>query len=310
MPAGSNGRATPLGQRVHVWLRGIEQVSGEGGRRLGPLPVGELLHPLALAALVVLLGNDWWAKRVCPGWLTGKLSDVAGLVVAPLALSAAWGCALWLAAALGLRVDPSLGPRRLMVAMAAIAAPFVAAKTSAAAAAGIAAALALLGGRPRIVCDPTDLLALPALLVTWWLGRAELRLVPRGRVHAVLRGARPAAGELEDVRAVGAEPALSDALVAALRGATIDAPRGGAQASAANGDAVSNAASDAASDAVSNAASDSAIDPSRDVANREAASRDAANPASPLSIARANAINSLLRQLACSPPVTRIPTRG
>jgi hypothetical protein len=232
VPAGSNGRATPLGQRVHVWLRGIEQVPEAARAGAGPLPVGELFHPAALLALVVLVGNDWWAKRVCPGLLTGKLSDVAGLVVAPLALSAAWGCARWLAAALGGRVDPSLGRRRLALCLAAVALPFVAAKTSPAAARALAEGLALLGGRPRIVCDPTDLLALPALAGAWWLGRAELRLVPRGRVHAVLRGARPAAGALADVRAAGAEPGLVAELEAQLaayaRGAAAGAPRQGA----------------------------------------------------------------------------------
>lgn len=228
MPAGSNGRATPLGQRgdvpLRVRLRGIEQIAAGGGaaaRRLGPLPVGELLHPAALAALASLVVNDWWAKRACPGWLTGKLSDVAGLIAAPLALSAALGCAAWLAAALGKSIDPSLRPRRLWLALAAIAVPFIAAKTSAAAAGALAEALALLGGRPRIVRDPSDLLALPALGVAWWIGRAELRLVPRGRVHAVLRGVRPVAGALADVRAAGADPArvaqLEDALAARMR---------------------------------------------------------------------------------------------
>jgi hypothetical protein len=37
-----------------------------------------LLHPIALAAIAVLVANDHRWKASHPGWLTGKLSDVAG----------------------------------------------------------------------------------------------------------------------------------------------------------------------------------------------------------------------------------------
>lgn len=52
--------------------------------------VDGMSHPLALAALAVLVLNDHWAKFRYPGWVTGKLSDVAILVVGPLALQGAW----------------------------------------------------------------------------------------------------------------------------------------------------------------------------------------------------------------------------
>ena len=40
-------------------------------------------------ALVVLLANDWLFKGhgILPNWLTGKLSDFAGLIVAPVSLA-------------------------------------------------------------------------------------------------------------------------------------------------------------------------------------------------------------------------------
>jgi hypothetical protein len=44
------------------------------------------LHPVALAALVLLVLNDHWGKAAFPGFLTGKLSDVAGLAFFPLFL--------------------------------------------------------------------------------------------------------------------------------------------------------------------------------------------------------------------------------
>jgi hypothetical protein len=50
----------------------------------------DLLHPLPLAAVAVLALNDHALKGagVLPGWVTGKLSDVAGLFFFPLLLSA------------------------------------------------------------------------------------------------------------------------------------------------------------------------------------------------------------------------------
>jgi hypothetical protein len=225
-----------LGQRLHVALRGIESLAGlpaaaspvrsaalSGEIRRGPLPLGEMFHPAALAALAVLVANDWWAKRAHPSWLTGKLSDVAGLVVAPLALTAAAGALLWLAMALGAPIDPSLRRRRLLLAIAAVAAPFLATKLSEPAAGAVAELLALVGGQPRIVCDPTDLLALPALWIAWRIGQAELRLVPRGRAHALWRQARPRASALADVRAAGADPEAVDTLERGL--ADRDPPR-------------------------------------------------------------------------------------
>ncbi|OBU86335.1 hypothetical protein [Chromobacterium subtsugae] len=43
-----------------------------------------------LIALCLLLANDWWLKAAHPGWLSGKLSDFAGLALAGIVLLAAW----------------------------------------------------------------------------------------------------------------------------------------------------------------------------------------------------------------------------
>ncbi|MFL5319217.1 MAG: hypothetical protein ACJ790_06135 [Myxococcaceae bacterium] len=43
-----------------------------------------IVHPLPIAALLVLLLNDHWLKHAHPSWLTGKLSDFAGLLLAPI----------------------------------------------------------------------------------------------------------------------------------------------------------------------------------------------------------------------------------
>ncbi|HEU5076742.1 MAG TPA: hypothetical protein VFU02_21280 [Polyangiaceae bacterium] len=49
-----------------------------------------LTHPLTVASFALLLLNDHWLKTDHPGWLSGKLSDVAFMVLAPLWLFSAW----------------------------------------------------------------------------------------------------------------------------------------------------------------------------------------------------------------------------
>lgn len=51
-------------------------------------PGDRLLHPVALVASALYLGNDWWLKAAHPGFVSGKLSDVAGMIVLPLTLYA------------------------------------------------------------------------------------------------------------------------------------------------------------------------------------------------------------------------------
>ena len=48
-------------------------------------------HPLTVGATAVLLLNDHVFKQAWPGLVTGKLSDVAGLVVAPPVLGLLFG---------------------------------------------------------------------------------------------------------------------------------------------------------------------------------------------------------------------------
>jgi hypothetical protein len=146
-------------------------------------PGDGLLHPVALGAIVVLVINDQWLKAAWPGAVTGILSDVAGLVVAPLALQAIWEVAAW---ALG----RWSGPRRrvLAAAIAIVGVGFVLLQVwppaTEAYRAGLGwlqwpfAALAALvrdgtlpPAQPVIaVGDVGDLLALPALAISWWVG--------------------------------------------------------------------------------------------------------------------------------------------
>ena len=124
----------------------------------GTLPVGEALHPVAIAAVLLLVVNDWVLKPRWPGAVTGKLSDLAGLIFAPLVLSAA----------IGLVTRRPLTRARLLACLAATGAVFAAIKL---------APHSLALGPFRFVADRTDLLCLPALLVAYWIGRDELRRV-------------------------------------------------------------------------------------------------------------------------------------
>ena len=100
-----------------------------------------LTHPIALAAIVVLIVNDHVLKSAWPGVVTGKLSDIAGMIVFPLFLSAL------------------LRGRALGWCIAATAIAFTLVKTWDPA---THVYEALLGD---IVQDPTDLLAVPFTLV-------------------------------------------------------------------------------------------------------------------------------------------------
>ena len=138
----------------------VDSVLGRCGRSSVPLDAGcldsahALLHPLWWAALVLLVVNDhlFKASGLLPSVVTGKLSDVAGLVVAPAVL-----CGL-----LGLR-------RRLscIAAYVAVAIVFAAINLVPSAARAWSEVFAAIGVPFRVWPDPTDLLALPALVVAY-----------------------------------------------------------------------------------------------------------------------------------------------
>ena len=211
MPATGNGPRPSIFEQLRRTLRGVDHAGAPA------LPLGEAVHPVALAAAAALAANDWLLKpRLGPGLVTGKLSDLAGLIFAPVALSAAIGLALHLAARLGARVDPSLSRRRLLACTAATGAVFAAVKLDPAAGRALAALIAALGRPAAIVADRTDLWCLPALAVALWIGRDELRRVPLGRPAALHRLGRPAGPALADVRWAGAPAARVDAVAAAI----------------------------------------------------------------------------------------------
>ncbi|MEH1015394.1 hypothetical protein V6U90_20045 [Micromonospora sp. CPCC 206060] len=130
---------------------GTAKTADDGAR----VALAWLGHPGTVLALIVLVVNDHLLKAAFPGWITGKLSDVAGLVVAPPLL-----------AAVGTLLVPRLPARGTAVAaLAGVAAGFIAVKTSGYAAMVASAAWSVVSGPSLVRADNTDLLALPALVL-------------------------------------------------------------------------------------------------------------------------------------------------
>jgi hypothetical protein len=139
------------------------------------VPAEPLLHPVAIGALLALIVNDHVLKSAVGGPFTGKLSDVAGLVIFPLVLAGLWEVACWIA---GRRSSPL---RAVMVADIVTAVGFSIVKLDQGAAdmaaQAMAAAQSVLLSLPlplevgsslapgRLIADASDLVALPALLV-------------------------------------------------------------------------------------------------------------------------------------------------
>lgn len=153
-----------------------------------------MAQPVTLATLLVLALNDQVLKAAWPGSLTGILSDVAGLVVAPLALQAAWEVLAWLRGTWHGPRQPVLAAAIVVVALAFISVQVWPPATDAyRVGLGLAqwpfrAAIALIGGVPLpdpspvvAVGDAGDLLALPAIGITWWLGRRRVERADRAR---------------------------------------------------------------------------------------------------------------------------------
>jgi len=185
------------------------------------LPLGELVQPLPLAALALLALNDHVLKGagILPEWVTGKLSDFAGLFFFPLLLTAIVDTALALTRA---PWDPTLRLWKAALACIATGAGFAATELSPAAAARYAALVTQLGIPSRSTADPTDLVALVMLPAAYAVARRHIRRVPYGRLAWALRrraSGTPVAETLADIAALNPTPArtaLLQDLVAAL----------------------------------------------------------------------------------------------
>ncbi|MCI0478592.1 MAG: hypothetical protein L0Y55_20315, partial [Anaerolineales bacterium] len=124
-----------------------------------------LAHPVSLLSIGLLILNDHFFKAISPSWLTGKLSDFAGLFFFPFLLAICFGIVFWRA------LPKTIGA----LAIGVTAIWFTLIKTTALGNALTEEMIARLLGVPvQIVLDPTDLIALLVLIPTWRLwNRAE-----------------------------------------------------------------------------------------------------------------------------------------
>lgn len=209
------------------WLAGDDTTSRVG------LPANELLAPLPLLAIVVLVVNDWLLKgTAAPEWITGKLSDFAGLFAFPLLATAAGDLVLYTVARLGVPVDFTLRRWKLATAILLTGGVFAAMKLSPVIGGWVERVWSSLVGGSSIYPDPTDVVALAVLPATWWVGRRVIARGAYGRLWLAKRRARSTAA-FADAARCGADPAivreLDDAVTAWVAGgpaAPVDAALG------------------------------------------------------------------------------------
>ena len=129
--------------------------------------------PPTLLALLLLLLNDRVWKDQWPGLVTGKLSDFAGLLVAPPLL------------ALALSVCRVTRPAAWALGLTGIGFAVVKATTAGAEFATTAWSLVMPSA---VLHDPTDLVALPALVAAWrtWIWAARPQPTRRRRAMLAL----------------------------------------------------------------------------------------------------------------------------
>ncbi len=142
------------------------------------MPGDLLLRPVPLLAVGLLVLNDHWLKRVFADGVTGKLSDIAGLVFVPLLI-----VAIVELVRAAFRVEWRATTRTLGVSVVAVGIIFAAAKVSPATAHLFGDVLGAVrypvrGDLDRVVIahDLSDLVALPALAIAWLDGLRGYRL--------------------------------------------------------------------------------------------------------------------------------------
>lgn len=153
--------------KVTVNRKSARRTAGEGHRDRAP---GDLLvRPLAVVSLIVLIVNDHVLKQRWPGLVSGKLSDLAGLVLLPLLIISVYEVARAVA-----RRRWCVGDRGVLAVAATVAIGFAATKLSPAVAATYGDVLGwlrwpLIGHWSQVAIsrDSTDVLCTPGAIVVW-----------------------------------------------------------------------------------------------------------------------------------------------
>src|SRR5258708_1744835 len=128
--------------------------------------LNSLVHPISIGAILLLLLNDHWLRYTHPSWLTGKLGDFSWLVFAPFI------CAVFLSWLIPKRFKGQvwiIGCTSVLI----IGIWFALAKTIPAVHLLTSAAWeAVIGWQGTQRLDPTDLLTLPALLLSLYIWKS------------------------------------------------------------------------------------------------------------------------------------------
>jgi hypothetical protein len=158
-------------------------------------PGDMMLHPVAIGAVVLLIANDHVLRGRWPDALTGKLSDVAGLVFFPLLLQALVEVGR---AIVGREHRPS--QRVLVISIVMTGLVFAAGEFSSGVDYGMEVVAGWLhrpfggAGRPGVLTqDAADLIALPSLLLAWFVGHRRGEPTQAG-VGAIVVSAREELG--------------------------------------------------------------------------------------------------------------------
>ena len=151
--------------------------------RLSGLPVFELANPVSLAAVALLAVNDHLLKGadVIPGVLTGKISDFAGIFFFPLLLTALLDTLLFVVRRAGdavhvtINADYRLRRWKLVTACVVTLIAFTSIQLWQPAANIYEQGMCELGFPSRVTMDPTDLIALVMLPLSYAFGLSVIR---------------------------------------------------------------------------------------------------------------------------------------
>ncbi len=138
-----------------------------------------LQHPLTLLSIAILLLNDHVLKVVSPSWLTGKLSDFAGLFFFPFIVAAGLSLAL---------AKFNLSRQRIgQIVFGIVAIWFTLLKTSPLVNSLTAQLASLFIGAPtRLILDWTDLFALASLWPAWVMWNQSPKPIVLQRAYIAL----------------------------------------------------------------------------------------------------------------------------
>jgi len=138
-----------------------------------------LQHPATWLSIGLLFANDHILKVVCPSWITGKLSDFAGLFFTPFIVAAG------LSFLLSKYKVPSIKVGQFAFGFVGIW--FILLKTFPLVNFLTTGLVSRLMGFPtKFVTDPTDLVALFAMFPAWMIWRQSSPIQPTSPAYAAL----------------------------------------------------------------------------------------------------------------------------